>query len=74
MDVLPSMHVWAPYVYSGLGSQNRVLDSGTGLTEGCELQCVCWKWNWGHLKEEILTPEPPRQAQNDIHGITVLLH
>lgn len=35
--------------------------SGTGVTEGCELPCGCWKLNLGRLEEHpvLLRAEPP---------------
>jgi hypothetical protein len=73
MDVLPAMHTRA-YVYSALRDQNTGLIPGTGVTEDCEPQCVCvlgMELGSSERGKELLTPEPPHQAQNDIHEITV---
>lgn len=40
--------------------------SGTGLRDGCEILCGCWKLNLGPLQEQklLLTTEPPLQISS----------
>jgi hypothetical protein len=51
------------------GPEEDMRPPGTGVTDGCELPCGCWKLNPGPLEEQpvLLTAKPSLQPQDLIY-------